>query len=125
MKSIDQELYDGLFLVLEGITDCYHEIPPAEAEMPYIHFGQFQVLPNPTKDRLKGLVSGTLHVWSGERIEVSSLCETIMKYSDDFKKTERFYWSLNAHASNYRIMEDNSTNKTLFHGIVDLEFKFY
>ncbi len=124
MKSVDQELYDELYLLLDREHTVYTKMPPTYAEYPYYYMGVFYNNPKVTKDNYKGVLNATIHVWSRERIDVSNLSEVCLEYAKVIDITDRFKWLLNTGASNYRILEDNSTQDALHHGVVELEFKY-
>ncbi len=124
IKSADQELYDALFANLMVSNTVYHKIPPPNTKYPYIHMGTFYNDINPTKDKYMGKVNTTLNVWGVERIDVSNLCELILEVSRKINVIGRFKWLCNLKNARYRIIQDNSTEEKLFHGVVEMEFKY-
>ncbi len=124
IKSIDQELYDRLYIDLSKNHDVYHKLPPKNAKYPCYHMGLFVVRADVTKCTNKGILSATIHVWSDERFGASTLSETALEHARRIDTTDRFNWYFNGRASGYRVLEDNSTVNTLFHGVVDIEYKY-
>ncbi len=124
IKAVDQEIYDALYIELNTNDKVYTKQPPDDAKYPYYHMGMLHNQSNVAKCLNRGIMNATIHVWSDERFEASRLSEKALEYARGITFTERFNWLLNGKASNYRVLEDNTTNSTLYHGVVELEYKY-
>lgn len=123
MKALDQELFDVVYDTLDKAGEViYHRLPSDEVDYPFYSMGDIQIVPRPSKTHLMGDAFLTVHTWAIERIETSRMCERALYHLDKGIVTNRanFYYT----RASYRVLEDNSTNKTLYHGIVECELKF-
>lgn len=124
MKAIDQQLFDCLFKVSTSLgCDTYPILPQEEVPYPFVVIGEVQVLPRASTYRLYGKLFVTIDVWGtdSQRKKVAEICEKIM-LSSNYLIIGNRKASLNINASNQRILADNSTSSTLWHGVLHLEF---
>lgn len=123
-KSIDQHLFDALYKLSDKLGyDTHPVLPQEEVDYPFVVIGEIQFLPRYSTYRLYGKAFATIDVWGteGQRKKVAEICEKIMLSSGYLVVGDRKV-SLDLNASNQRILTDNSTATTLWHGVLNLEF---
>ena len=126
IKYPEQQIHDELFRIIDELGyKVYTYLPRENVPYPFLVIGDTVLLPRPTKSFLIGEVAITLHVWSnmGNRKQVSDIINHLMREFSKIRKINNTRWFMKL-SSDSRIMSDNSTNELLYHGIMDLEFKF-
>lgn len=125
MKEPDQAIHDEVFsrLVEEGYT-VYPFLPDVDVAYPFVVMGVTRTLPRATKSRLVGNVRLDIHVWNRveNRIWVSNTIGAIRAICGQITDVEGRKWLLQE--SNSEIVRDNSTDEVLYHGVLELNFKF-
>lgn len=132
IKSIDQQLYDAIFVVAQqnqSGADVYSTLPDLSARYPFIVIGEVQIVPRQIKGLTLGKLFATVDVWGDayDRRKVSDISEELMELLSDHLKLETRYVKLVVSNSTKRILEDTTLStadlrKTLWHGILSLEF---
>ena len=121
---MNQEIYDIIFERIQKLGyDCYPFLPKDNVSYPFIVLGEVSLKPKATKSFSLGEASIFIHVWTNKesRKECESICQKISFACHEF--TEPHVWTLLDGST--RVLADNSTNDTLWHGILDLTYKFY
>lgn len=125
-KQPDQEIHDELFRKSQALGfKTYTHLPPDSTSYPFVTMGDVQLLPRPTKSHLIGRVSVTVHVWGliNSRKTVSDMIGQLMLSFSQIKSIGDRQWVMDLSSSS-QIIKDNSTVDTLYHGIINLEFRF-
>ena len=99
------------------------ELPDAKEPYPFVVLGEVQIIPLATLSGMLGRVVATIDVWgtSDSRREVASMCQSLLVNSN-YLAMQTIDASLDANASNFRILRDDSTDSVLWHGVLSLEF---
>lgn len=121
---MEQELYDLIFSKIKKLGyDCYQSLPRKGSKYPFVILGETQIMPRATKSFAVGELSIFIHVWTSDRsrAECQRICQKIREECGKLEKLHSFYMF----ESNTRILIDDTTNQTLWHGVMDLNYKFY
>ena len=122
-KSVDQA-FDAIYKVSDALGySTYVELPDAKEPYPFVVLGEVQIIPLATMSGMLGRVVATIDVWgtSDSRREVASMCQSLLVNSN-YLAMQTIDASLDANASNFRILRDDSTDSVLWHGVLSLEF---
>lgn len=125
-KQPDQELHDELFRRSQALGySTYTHLPPDKTPYPFVSMGDVQLLPRPTKSHMIGRVAVTVHVWGTikSRKTVSDMIGRLMESFSQIKSLNGRQWFMDLSSSS-QIIKDNSTVDVLYHGIINLEFRF-
>ena len=123
-----QELFTDLLVRIKKMGyDVYDgSLPPESAPYPFVYLADSQLVDDMRyKDAVFGNVFQTVHVWHNnprKRGTVSAMLLAIKEAARSIEYTNRFYWELRNVTQ--RILADDSTDRTLLHAILELEFKF-
>lgn len=123
-KSVDQQAFDAIYKVSDELGYSTHvELPDAKEPYPFVVLGEVQIIPLATLSGMLGRVVATIDVWgtSDSRREVASMCQSLL-VSSNYLAMQTIDASLDANASNFRILRDDSTDSVLWHGVLSLEF---
>ena len=134
MKSIDQQMFDALFIraekALDGVADVYDTLPDLSAEYPFVVLGEIQVTPRQLKYITMGKMFVTIYVWgnSNDRRLVAGISETLLEDFSRAMKLDTRKVKMIVSNSSKRILEDTSLGSgndkhTLWHGILTCEFE--
>ena len=121
---INQEIYDLIFDRVQKLGyDCHPFLPKEGTSYPFVVLGEAELRPKMTKSFSIGEVSIFIHVWTKKesRKECEQMCHKIANSCHKF--TSPHLWVLLDGST--RVLADNSTNETLWHGILNLTYKFY
>lgn len=125
-KQPDQQLHDELIKRTNqlGLT-AYPYLPKEGTSYPFMVVSYIQVNPYPTKTRLLGSVSAQVDVWGTieDRRLVSDWIGRLMEEYSTIRYIDDHEWSMDL-SSPTQIIKDDSTDEVLYHGILDLTFKF-
>ena len=120
-----QELFTRLLLGLKERYEVYDgELPPEDTLYPFVYLGDFRQNDTETKTQVIGSVYPMIHVWHNntrQRGTVSRMLLEIKKECRMIDNTDN-HWLVRNVTS--RIFPDNTTKRTLLHGVVEAEFKF-
>lgn len=125
-KQPDQLVFDELFALSQGLgVDTYTFLPDLDAGYPFVEIGDTHLLPSPTKGLLYGRVTATVHVWHDmhNRKELSDIIGQLMQAFSGIQVLEGLRFALDR-TSTSQIIKDDSTDEMLYHGILNLEFRF-
>ena len=125
-KQPDQMVFDELFRLSEGLGfDTYTFLPDLDAGYPFVEIGDTHLLPSPTKGLLYGRVTATVHVWHdvSNRKELSDIIGKLMQVFSTIHILGGLRFAMDR-TSTSQIIKDNSTDEMLYHGILNLEFRF-
>lgn len=126
-KQPDQQLHDELIKRSNklGLT-AYPFLPPDGTSYPFMVVAYTQIVPQPTKSYLVGTVSAQVDVWgkADDRKLVSDWIGELMREFSTIRQIDSTRWSMDL-TSPTEIIKDNSTQELLYHGILDLKFKFH
>jgi hypothetical protein len=125
-KQPDQQLHDELIKRSNalGLT-AYPYLPEDGTPYPFMVVSYTQIIPQPTKSYLLGEVAARVDVWGriDDRKLVSDWIGKLMSEYSKIRQIESTRWSMDL-TSPTQIIKDNSTQELLYHGILDLKFKF-
>ena len=125
-KQPDQQLHDELIKRSNdlGLT-AYPYLPEDGTPYPFMVVSYTQIIPQPTKSYLIGEVSARVDVWGrvDDRKLVSDWIGKLMAEYSKIRQIESTKWSMDL-TSPTQIIKDNSTEELLYHGILDLKFRF-
>lgn len=126
-----QELFTELLLQIrekgkeKGYEVYDDKLPPEGTPYPFVYVADFRQRDTDTKSQVIGSVYPTIHVWHGnskQRGTLSSILMDIKGICRRIKRTNNYGWLVRD--INQNIINDNSTKRTLLHGILTMEFKF-
>lgn len=127
IKQPDQQIHDELIKrsTVLGL-DAYPFLPAEGAPYPFMVVSYTQIVPQPTKSYLIGTVSAQVDVWgkADDRKLVSDWIGKLMAEFSKIRQIDNTRWSM-VLSSPTEIIKDNSTQELLYHGILDLKFKFH
>lgn len=125
-KQPDQQLHDELIKRSNslGLT-AYPYLPEDGTPYPFMVVSYTQIIPQATKSYLIGEVSARVDVWGriDDRKLVSDWIGKLMAEYSTIKLINGTRWSMDL-TSPTQIIKDNSTEELLYHGILDLKFRF-
>lgn len=129
MINIDpqQELFTRLKLNIQELGyDVYDGgLPPDGTPYPFIYLGDCQQDDTMLKNAICGSVYQTIHIWSNNphnRGTVSSMLSAVKNICRQIEHTDNYSWLITN--INQRIVADNTTNKPLLHGILEVDYKY-
>lgn len=126
-KQPDQQIHDELIRrsTALGLT-AYPFLPEEGTPYPFMVVGYTQILPRPTRSYLIGTVAIQVDVWAraDDRKLVSDWIGKLMAEFSTIRQIDGTRWSMDL-TSPTEIIKDNSTQEMLYHGILDLKFKFH
>lgn len=126
-KQPDQQIHDELIKrsTALGLT-AYPFLPEDGTPYPFMVVSYTQIVPQPTKSYLLGAVSAQVDVWgtAGDRKLVSDWIGKLMNEFSKIRQIGNTQWAMDL-SSSTQIIKDNSTPELLYHGILDLKFKFH
>lgn len=126
-KQPDQQLHDELIRrsTALGLT-AYPFLPEEGTPYPFMVVGYTQILPRPTRSYLIGTVAVQVDIWArvDDRKLVSDWIGKLMAEFSTIRQIDGTRWSMDL-SSPTEIIKDNSTQELLYHGILDLKFKFH
>ena len=120
-----QELFTALKLAIEKEYDEYDGFLPKKANYPFVYIADSELNDDFTKCGITGTVVQTIHIWHDNPLErgtVSSMLLRIKGIARGIKHTENFGWYIRD--INQRILPDDSTDKSLLHGVLTIEYRF-
>lgn len=123
-----QELFTDLLVRIKNLGyDVYDgSMPPDTASYPFVYLADNQLVDDMRyKDAVFGNVFQTVHVWHNnprKRGTVSAMLLAVKEEARKVEFTNRFYWELKNVTQ--RILTDDSTDRTLLHAVLELEYKF-
>jgi len=125
-KQPDQQLHDELIKRSNalGLT-AYPYLPEDGTPYPFMVVSYTQITPQATKSYLIGEVAARVDVWGrvDDRKLVSDWIGKLMAEYSKIRQIESTKWSMDL-SSPTQIIKDNSTEELLYHGILDLKFRF-
>lgn len=126
-KQPDQQIHDELIRrsTALGLT-AYPFLPEEGTAYPFMVVGYTQILPRPTRSYLIGTVAVEVDIWArvDDRKLVSDWIGKLMAEFSTIRQIDGTRWSMDL-SSPTEIIKDNSTQEMLYHGILDLKFKFH
>lgn len=126
-KQPDQQIHDELIKRSNalGLT-AYPFLPEEGTPYPFMVVGYTQILPRPTRSYLIGTVAVQVDIWAkvDDRKLVSDWIGKLMTEFSTIRQIDGTRWSMDL-SSPTEIIKDNSTQELLYHGILDLKFKFH
>lgn len=122
-----QELFTALLLAIQELGyDVYDGLlPPDGTPYPFVYLADSMMTDDANKTAVFGDVFQTIHVWHNDpkrRGTVSAMLLNIKNICRRLERTEHFAWDLRS--AEQRILADDTTKSPLFHGVLELGFKF-
>lgn len=125
-KQPDQQLHDELIKRSKALgLAAYPYLPEDGTPYPFMVVSYTQIIPQPTKSYLLGEVAARVDVWGrvDDRKLVSDWIGKLMAEYSKIRQIESTRWSMDL-TSPTQIIKDDSTEELLYHGILDLKFRF-
>lgn len=122
-----QELFTALLVDLKKLGyDVYDgALPPADTPYPFIYLADNQMDDDLSiKNARLADISQTIHVWHSnvrQRGTVSKMLLDIKRVAFKLTETASYKWMLTS--TSQRILNDNTTNEPLLHGVIDFAYK--
>lgn len=127
IKSLDQDLFDTMFKISTALGyDTFDVRPPSSTAYPFVQIGDVQVTPQATKDVLIGSTFITIELFGDhtQRKLLSDMMGAIFMAGISLRQLQGYRIAANINASSSRMAKDTSVpNSTLWHGIIDLEYR--
>ncbi|MCO4638360.1 hypothetical protein Si034_01306 [Streptococcus infantarius subsp. infantarius] len=126
-KQPDQQIHDELIKRSFKLgLPAFPFLPDDNEPYPFMVVAYTQIIPTPTKSRLIGEVSAQVDVWGSkdDRKLVSDWIGKLMEAFSEIHEIDGRKWFMDL-TSSTQIIKDNSTSELLYHGILDLKFKFH
>ncbi|MZS95032.1 hypothetical protein GT672_20235 [Blautia wexlerae] len=126
-KQPDQQIHDELIKRSEALgLPSYPFLPDEGTPYPFMVVAYTHIVPQSTKSYLIGTLSAQVDVWgkAEDRKLVSDWIGKLMREFSTIKQIGNTSWSMDL-TSPTEIIKDNSTQELLYHGILDLKFKFH
>lgn len=111
------ELRKKGYSVYDGI------LPPKDTPYPFIYLGDSQTVDEARKREVQGTVYQTVHIWHDNLNQRGTVSAMILEIKNLCRQLENTSGWLLAECSS-QILPDNTTNRPLMHGIIELGFKF-
>lgn len=127
--EVGNELFNKMYESLELLgVDLYSHLPN-EVPYPFVSFGEMTVYEEETnKSVVSGRVGQTFHIWDDDMKRVGSnrnLQGLVVAVCRGIVETENFQFRIMPRGVDRRMTEDTSTEKTLLHGLVYVEYKYF
>ena len=125
MIEPQQALFGYLLKELNGKGYSVYDgtLPADGTPYPFIYLADSQTVDEARKDAVQGTVYQSIHVWHDNPRERGTVSAIIYDIKTLCRKLENESgWLLSECSSS--ILADNSTGKTLMHGIIQTGFKF-
>lgn len=122
MKDHNQELFDSIFQKSVDLGyDTYDYLPPKETKYPFVHIGEVGIRAIPRKDIWFGTANVTIHIWHDRyhRKDISKMMDNLIKNLRQVK-----HFTIKPDEIYTRLLIDNTTSNTLYHGVIELEYNF-
>lgn len=127
-KTIDQAIYDELFKICRGLEySAYDFLPVKGTPYPFVVLGAIEILPQATKSYVIGRVAATIDVWGTQnsRKLISDMAEKIVNNASLIRELPNgLRCSMRISDTNIRLLQDNTTNQNLWHGVIEMIFNF-
>ncbi|MFA6718608.1 MAG: hypothetical protein WCS15_05980 [Prevotella sp.] len=127
IKSIDQDLFDTLFLLSQSLKYATYDVrPPKSADYPFVQIGDVQLVPRAAGDRLVGSLFTTIELFGRreQRKLLSEMTEAIFMRSINLRRTTSYGIAANVKGCSKQMIKDTSVpNTTLWHSVVELEYR--
>lgn len=124
-----QEIFTALRTRIKalGLTVYDGALPPASAEYPFVYLGESTVDDSyNNKTVISGEALQVIHVWHDrpdKRGTLSRILLNIKEIARGIRETDTYHWFIVG--VDQRILPDDSTSRTLLHGILELRWRFY
>lgn len=118
----NQALFDGVFKkCLELGYKTYDYLPSSKVSYPFVHLGEVSIVPIATKTLWLGEASIAVHVWGDgrDRKKVTDIVNDLLK---NLREVEHF--TIVPNEVYTRIFKDDTTSNTLWHGVLEIKYKF-
>ncbi|EKB54462.1 DUF3168 domain-containing protein [Facklamia hominis] len=124
---IDQLLFDEVFIVSTSLGyKTYDTLPDLAESYPFVVLEEVQVAPRGTKSKMIGRVFMTISIWcdGNDRGLASDMMNAILLNCMNISESDGIRFMAVPSGCGTRMLEDTSIGKSLWHGVVELEFKF-
>ena len=118
----NQALYDGIFQkCLDLGYNTFDYLPPTTTKYTLIYLIEVSVIQKPTKNIWLGEATITINVWGDgkDRKAITNIMDDLIK---NLREVEHF--KIVPKEIYMRVLKDNTTSNTLWHGILELKYKF-
>lgn len=117
-----QEVFTSMKILIEqkGYAVYDGSLPPEGTPYPFVYMGTFQQVDRMLKNGAVCNVFGVINVYSNEPDKRGTLSNILT----DIKRCARFVEGYELVNSDTVILDDNTTNEPLVHGVVNLKFMY-
>lgn len=127
MMDPQQEIFTALLVGLKKLGyDVYDgALPPEKTSYPFIYLADSQLIDDRSmKNAVLADVTQTIHVWHNnvkQRGTVSKMLLDIKRTACKITDTQSYVWSMNT--LDQRILNDDTTNTPLIHGLLTIGYR--
>lgn len=120
--SPEQELFNSIHDICTRIGITYDHLP-GDVAYPFIYIGEQFSTDDQRKDAILGNITQTIHFYGFQtkRGSLTSMMNDVLYACRNLKHTEHFYVVMRG--VDKSILQDNTTNTPLNHGILEIEYQ--
>lgn len=125
IKSPQQAIFDAVFMVcLELGYPTFDYLPPESQTLPFVYVGEQFDQDRATKSMVYGRVQQRIHIYHDytRRADLTRMMDAIKRETRKIRKVSGF--NIQANMPNSQTLIDQSTNKALYKGIIEIPFSF-
>lgn len=123
--SPQQQIFNEVFRASYNLGySTFDYLPANDEEYPFVFIGEQFDQDRRTKQHIYGDVQQTVHIYHDYRMrsELTAMMNNLKVEMRKLKRTSNFYVTCKGITS--QTLTDNSTSRTLIHGIIEAEFTF-
>lgn len=122
-----QEFFTRLRMDLEAMGFSVYDgaLPPASTPYPFVYLGEFRQTDAANKSAVFGMVYPTIHVWHNDPRQRGTLSQILLSIKTACRAidhTDNFAWQVREMTQ--RILNDDTTNAPLLHGVLEAGVAF-
>jgi len=125
MKSPDQQIYDEVFKISQRLgNDTYSYLPPSGTKYPFVFIGEQIENDVANKSTITGEVTQYIHIYDvkEKRRRVTDIMNDLIRDARKARHTDTYYIYIKEVRK--QMLLDTSTSETLWHGVIEVDFKF-
>ncbi|MEN2467944.1 hypothetical protein [Ornithinibacillus sp. JPR2-1] len=125
VKSPQQAIFDTVFLTSMNLGyRTFDYLPPEGTEYPFVYVGEQFDQDFPTKSVIYGLVNQTIHIYQTrkKRRELTDMMNALKREFRRIKRADNY--NIAVRSVNAQILIDSTAEEPLWHGIIEVEFRF-
>lgn len=125
MKSPQQAIFDTVYLTSMNLGYRTFDYLPSEGtEYPFVYVGGQFDQDIPTKSVIYGLVNQTIHIYQTrkKRRELTDMMNALKREFRRIKRADNY--NIAVRSVNAQTLIDSTAEEPLWHGIIEVEFRF-